>query len=166
MAESILKEKSDVIRSAVERVIDVLRPMKRDQVLPWAAVESLAGFDRLSPHWSTFRHRLLRDFRKETGIVLWPVRALGWKLLTVEEQLSWRSRQRRRRAARQLHRDEVELLSIPDDQLNKNQQVERAIRAQRARQQMLSVRRSNKVEDGFGQSRRATRPVPAGKSIG
>lgn len=148
------------IEAAVGRVLDVLRPMQRGEILLWATIEVYAGFDRESPHWSAFRHRLLRDFRKETGIVLWPVKIVGWKLLTIDEQINWRSRKRMRRAARQLHRDMIELRAIPDAQMTDRQRQERAVREQRAHSQMLAVRRAARVQDMFGQAHRSTRPKP------
>lgn len=130
------------VAAAVDRAVKLIRSgYRRGDVAPWAEIEGAAGFARGSQHWPAFRHRLLRDFRRQTGIVLWPQNGVGWKLLTVDEQLRERSQKRHRRARRQLHKDAVELAALPDSELSARQREERARRVEAAREKVRDIER-------------------------
>ena len=111
----------DVISDAVARVVSLLSPHKRGDVVSWEQIETAAGFERESTHWSAFNRRMRKCFRQNTGIVLWPVNGIGLKLLTTDEQLNMRSISRQRRAIRQLTRDVIELKALPDSELSDHQ---------------------------------------------
>jgi len=111
----------DIISDAVARVVRLLSPRLRGDVVSWGEIETAAGFERESTHWTSFNRRMRRIFRQNTGIVLWPVVSVGLKLLTTDEQLNMRSISRQRRAIRQLTRDVVELKALPDAELSDHQ---------------------------------------------
>jgi hypothetical protein len=131
---------SQEVTDAVTRGLTLLVQYRRGQTVLWAAIEAEAGFDRDHPHWSAFWHRLKRDFRETTGIVLWVVDpGVGPRLLTVDETLGFRSRARHLRARRQMHRDLVELAALPDADLTERQREEKAVRVGVAKLRLRDV---------------------------
>lgn len=131
-------DEKDIIGDAVKRALKLFRTHTRGETVPWEEIEETAGFDRESPHWRQFDKRTRRDFRRETGIVLWPINGTGLQLLSVHDQLHMRSIARQRRATRQMTRDVVELKAIPDSELGshdrrvKHQKIEQARSGRRA----------------------------------
>ena len=135
---------SDVLAEAVARAGDLFGHYVRGAVVPWDAVETAAGFTRGHPHWSQFSKRFKRDFLKATGIAVWPVAGVGWKLLTITEQTDWLPRQRLRRARRQARRGRTEVAALPVIGLTARQAQRRAIQldlmAHAERQALRSLR--------------------------
>ena len=121
---------------------------------------------RDSPNWSAVWHRVQRDFRRETGIVVWAVRGVGIKLLTVEEQLGWRSRKRMKKAARQHHKDMVELMAIPLEEMDERQRTERVIRFQQSRDRRLAIIHRSRVSEVLGTPTPSYMPRPPRPTAG
>lgn len=128
----------DIIGDAVKRAVKLFSARTRGDVVAWVEIETTAGFTRESPHWRQFDKRVRRDYRRASGVVLWPVNGTGLKLLTTDEQLNMRSIARQRRALRQMTRDIVELQSLPDKELTdhqrntKHRKIDQARTARRA----------------------------------
>lgn len=158
MADTELFTRKKVITEAVDRAMLMLEPLKRGQVAPWEGLESAAGFNRTSPHWASFRLRLLRDFRRKTGIVLWPMHGEGWKLLTIDEQIRWRNQKRMKRAARQLRRNTIELQAISNTEMSTRQLMERQWRAEASHREMKSVRKAAKSYETPSQGTKSSQP--------
>ncbi len=110
----------DAIGQAVERGGRLVAQHNRGDVITWDEVETAAGFPRYSEHWTQFLKRLRRDvLNSARGIKLAAVPGVGVKLMTIEEQVTDISRQRR--ARRQLNRGGKELAALPDRQLTAHQ---------------------------------------------
>lgn len=139
----------ELIRTAIGSAMSLLRQAKRGQLVLWAVIEHESMISRESQHWPQFWRRLQRDFRRETGIVMWAKRGTGVKLLTIDEQITWRSRKRHRKAARQLFKDIVELEAMPVEQLTERQQHERSMRVRIAKQQRKEVLLSCRIDDAI-----------------
>jgi hypothetical protein len=86
MEAGMFEEKNE-IGDAVTRAMEFFKTRKRLDVVPWRAIEELAGFDRLHPHWVQFNKRFRRDFLRETGILVWPVNGVGLELVSHKDQL-------------------------------------------------------------------------------
>jgi len=116
----------------------------RGQVCPWETIETAVGFDREHSHWTAFRDRLLRDFLQSSGIALWAVAGVGWKLLTYDEQLAERSRKRQRRAYKQIKRDIREIAALPVSELSDHQRNAKAMLIEIARNNLRRLRQGSK----------------------
>lgn len=148
----MLVPKLDEIDCALSRGLAVFKGRPRGTLVPWHELESAIGFERYTLHWPALWFRLKRDFRRQTGVVLWAVNGKGAKLLTLDEQLAWRSRKRHKRAARQLQKDQVELASLPDAELSDRQRWEKSVRLDMAR------RRRNDIYTSLRRADRLTQP--------
>lgn len=126
-------DENDVIGAAVGRCLVLLRDFKRGDVLPWKRIESAAGFERYSTHWTQFLKRVRRDFLASSGITLWPVSGVGLKLHTHQEQLHDRDLSRQRRALRQQSKNVAELRATPDHELTDHQREAKARKLENAR---------------------------------
>lgn len=156
------------VRKAVGRALMLFSERKRGEVVPWADIEGAAGFERYTRHWSAFWSRLRRDFMGRTGICLWPEVNVGAKLLTIEEQLNARAVHRRRKAFRQLRRDQRELDALPNAELSDRQREVKARQLSAAREAKRQVLRQLRVGHALskpsssGQPRvNPGRPLPA-----
>lgn len=112
-----LIQKSPVITKAIDRVRELIDKKTRGDTVTWAEIESLAGFERYSSHWSAFIHRLRRGVMRDRGIVLEAVPGVGLKLLTKKENLLDHPEGRARRARRQHFRGRAALEAIKDQEL-------------------------------------------------
>lgn len=139
----------DIITDAVTRVMEVLDQFARGEVCSWERIETAAGFDRESSHWSAFVMRLKRRHRRERGIVLFAVSGVGFKLLTTDEQLNMRSEHRLKKAIRQLTRDREELRCTPDVELSHFQRVQKTGRIEQTTAARKAVLRSKRGGDAL-----------------
>lgn len=135
----------EAIRQGVRKTLDVLAGFRRGQTAPWVAIESAAGISRYSTHWAAFFKRLRRDFLRNTGICLWPVPTVGMRLLTVQEQLTTRAAARRRKAFRQMRKDECELAAVPDKDMTARQRLLRSNQMAAAKEGKREVLRQLRV---------------------
>jgi len=132
-------EAKDVITDGIYATLEILKQLKRGDILTWQEMEAATGFLQYGTHWTAYLKRLRRDFLNESGIVLWPVKGVGVRLLTIEEQIHMRSIARQRRAARQLSRDVKELRAIPDTELTDHQREARRRKIDRSKISKQSV---------------------------
>lgn len=152
----------DIIGDAVRRSVKLFAQYHRGEIVGWEEIEETAGFDRFSPHWHAFSKRARRDFREETGIVLWPVTGIGLELLTIKDQLHRRSISRQRRATRQMTRDLIELRAIPDRELSEHDRRLKYSKIDRARQARRSVLYAVRVSHIL--ARPSSTGVPSGRA--
>lgn len=139
-------EATATITDAVLRALNVLAQYKRGETVTWDALEQAAGFARYTQHWSSFWNRLKRDFMNQAGgVCLWPETNVGARLLTAQEQLTERAVKRRRRALRQMRKDQQELAAVPDRELTMNQRVLKSQQLQAARDGSKQVLRQLRV---------------------
>ena len=141
----MLKPKSAAVTKAVEAGLRLFGGHKRGDLVPWPLIERAAGFGRDTQHWTAFMRRVRRDFLRQTGVCLWASPGDGLRLLTVAEQLGWRSAKRQRRAARQMARDAAELAALPAAELTARQAEERARRQEITRAGLRAVRRAARM---------------------
>lgn len=144
-------ERKDNITEAVERTLKLLSRFHRGQVCPWEAIEEAAGFERYSQHWPAFRVRLIRDFRKQTGIELDPVWGVGWKLPTIPEQMHEVVLKKERRAVRSANRAVRILKAIPDADMTLEERQSRSIRLGIAREAARRMRLGSRRVSLLGQ---------------
>jgi hypothetical protein len=158
-------EEKDIIGDAVRRAVKLFQQRKRGDVVAWAEINETAGFDKTSPHWSQFDKRFRRDFRRDTGIVLWPVNGVGLQLLTVKDQLHMRSIARARRATRQMTRDLIELRAIPDRELSDHDRQVKYRKIDQSRQARRGVLYSARLGHVLARPNKTgmPRPVAAAK---
>lgn len=153
-------EEKQAIKGAVAAALELLRKHKRGDVVPWAAIEGAAGFERYTRHWAAFLKRTRRDFMGETGICLWPVTDVGMELLTTQDQLITRSAKRRRKALRQMRRDVKELAAIPDADLTSRQKVLRANQVAAGREGARQVNRQLRLTQILAKPSSSGQPRP------
>lgn len=149
------------VDEAVRVGLNLVGGYARGDVVPWATLEAAVGFVRYTEHWGAFLHRMRRDFRNVTGIVLWPVRDVGLELLTINDQLHKRSIARHRRAVKQLTKELRELDALPDGELTQHQQEVKARKLMKARDERRAVLRG--LREGHSLLRPSKTGVPWGR---
>jgi hypothetical protein len=142
-------EHSVAVSTGIDAVIDLLNDHRRGDIIGWMLIEDKCGFGRYTQHWSAFIVRLKKTYLKEKGISLWAIPEVGLKLLTVEEQISWRSKKRRARAMRQLIKDVRELGAIPAKEMSPRQAQERAFRIQQTRESRKRILQANRINEAL-----------------
>ena len=152
-------EPKDIIGDAVTRGLILVRERSRGDVVAWEDFEQAAGFDRFSPHFTQFLKRVRRDFLDSNGVKLFPVNGVGLKLMTITEQVTDMSRQRR--AYRQTKRALRELKAIPDNQLTAHQKMMKYQKIERARMDGRTNLHSIRIGFKLARPSRSGMPKPA-----
>lgn len=157
----------DVIGEAVARAVKLFAAHKRGDIVPWSQVEAVAGFTRESPQWTQFNKRFRRDFRRASGVVVWPVNGVGLKLLTHAEQLVVPLQKRQARALRQVTRGMKELGSLPDAELTEHQRAAKHRKLDQAKAARRAVLYSQRIGHKLARpsSPDLPRPVPAKQAV-
>lgn len=132
-------ERKAAVTAGVEAAVRLLASLTRGDVLTWAEIERGTGFHRGHTHWGAFVRRL-KAASLAAGVCLWATPNVGFRLLTNDEALNWRQRQRQKRAARQLIRDVKELRAVPDKELSTHQRVAKSARIDLSRDALRRVR--------------------------
>jgi hypothetical protein len=123
MAEVFIPENPE-IPGKVAATLEALRKYKRGDNVPWSVFEGSIGCARTDPLFQQPFQRVRRDFRRETGIVMWPVGGNGgMRLLTIKEQLDLPVAKRRAKALRQHTKMRNEVSALPDEQLSARQRM-------------------------------------------
>ena len=135
----------DEITNAVSNVFTLVQKYARGEVIPWYMIETAAGFERYTTHWSSFIKRLKDRVGEELGIVLWAVKGVGLEVMNNDRHIHDRSISRQRRATKQLHKDIKELKYLPDKNLTEHQREAKRRKIDRAKHARNSVLYSLKV---------------------
>jgi hypothetical protein len=116
----MFEEKEDVAQ-AVEALYSVVAKLNRGDILGHDVIASILG---LSPHEGRWDHvvgKVRKRLLKERKIETWPEHEVGYKLLTVQEQLEYVPLERSRRAIRQVRKGRKPLDALPASSLTVNQ---------------------------------------------
>lgn len=133
---------SDKIAAALDAVMAATAEIRRGEVIEYETIEELSGIERYGRGWNTLVKKLKKRFEAERRITLWHVTNVGYKLVTVSEQLHDCPLARSRRAARQLSLGLGHMESLPVEELNDHEQAIRANKMAAQRRAMKEVRRS------------------------
>jgi hypothetical protein len=139
-------ESSEVIDRMVERLWERVGSLRRGDTLLHAVVEDVLGVPPHTGHWPQCMKRLRRRLEHELGIAMWPVVGIGYKLLTVGEQLNMLPRERLRRAARQERRARRSVEAIPADQLTPHQRRAQVAQCHALRAAATELRRQLRIQ--------------------
>lgn len=153
-------EAKDIIGDAVARAVKLFAAHKRGDVIPWATIESAAGFDKESPHWTAFNQRFRRDFERNHGIAVWPVTGVGLKLCTHEFQLLELPLLRQKRACRQFTRSMRAVTALPDKELTTHQRVLKSQKLEQLRSGRRKVLHSVKLGHQLAKPTTSDMPRP------
>lgn len=160
-----LYERSEFVDAAVSKMLSLLVSQTRGNLILWETVEKTIGFERYTLHWPAFWHRLRRDFLKQTGIALWAVRDVGVRLLTTQDQIIWRADVRRKKAFRQLGRDQKELVAIKDVDLTEHQRILKTRQIQATKEMRRSIRRQVALSEAMSRPSASGLPRPLMKQV-
>lgn len=106
------------IQSAIATLYGRIADLERGDVLAHAVVREVVG---CRPHEGSYDHvvKMVRQrLEKERGIATWPVTDVGYRLLTVDEQLTMLPRKRLRKSLRQVQRAKHSVQRLPDKGLS------------------------------------------------
>ena len=153
-----LIESKDVINDAVTRGLAFLAGFKRGDTVPYAALDAVAGFDRDSPHWGSFRRRVGRDLLNTRGILIRPVPNVGWRLLDKDAHVLDLTRPKK--AGRQMTRQIIELSALPDKELSDHQRNVKHRKLDLAKSGRRAVRYTTRVGHMLARPRVPDLPRP------
>lgn len=142
---TLIKEKK-VVTEAVLRAVAHVATLQRGDVIPWATLEGLAGFERYTQHWHAFISRLRKKvLAGDRGIWLAAITNVGLRLLTQKEQIL--DQNRTRRARRQLNRGIKEVSAVPDSGLSDHDRMAKMKRIEANRAARLMATRANRTAE-------------------
>lgn len=142
----MLKASSERIHDAVESLWEQTASLERGDVIHWTDIEAAVGESRDASPCRVVVLKLKRRYEEERGITLWSVPTVGYRLCTVEQQLLRCSRERVKRAGRQLRRGVRHMQAIPDEELTDAQRSLRADRVNNQKRALRRVRAAGKIE--------------------
>lgn len=157
----------DVITDAVNRTVSLITPHPRGAVVSWHDIESAAGFERYSTHWTQFLKRVRAEILESRGIKLVAVNGVGLRLMSVDQQILDQSRPRK--ALRQFTRAKKEIAAVPDEELSDHQRVAKSVKIEAARKGrkavLAAVRTGSKLMKPSDTGLPRVRPERKGKEV-
>lgn len=133
-------ESNEDIGNAVETIYKLSETLRRGDVLSHEQIQNVLGVRPHEGQWGQVMNRVRRRLERDRGIATWPVKNVGYELLTAARQLElpvWRLRKGRRQATRA--RKSVE--ALPEKGLTLNQRRARLFAIERTREAERSIRR-------------------------
>ena len=163
MSIECLQPAKDEIGDAVSRAVDAAANLNRGDILPFEALESAFECQRYKGNWTYLVKKFRLKILSERGIALRPVVGVGYKFCDEDEQYLWCSKNRQRRAVRQIGRGIREVESGSTDSINEHGRRVRGLKLQQMQLQRNIIVRCVKSQNA---EIRATptipqRPIPA-----
>ena len=135
------------IREGVEKVHELFAGRSRGEVVPHDEIEAILGITRHTGRWKTILDRVRARLQREDGIATWPEVGVGYKLLTVREQIEELPGWRLARAARQSRRGLRSVAAIPNTDLTQHQRRVRQAHVDAMRRATAAVARHRREMD-------------------
>jgi hypothetical protein len=120
-------EPTERILTMVDELYTLTVPLNRGDILPHEAISRVCGVDPHARHYQWCLRKLARRLQAERGIAIWNEPKIGYRLLTVADQLNIPSRKRILKAKRQINKLEREVTCLavcpPTEGLTLHQQI-------------------------------------------
>lgn len=114
-------ERSEQITLMVEQLLEQLKPLGRGDTIGHNTIAKLLNVGPHEGHWQTVIAKVKRRLEDERGITLWSEREVGYRLLTIQEQLTFAAKARLRRARRQIRKGLRHVSAVSDVGLSPHQ---------------------------------------------
>jgi hypothetical protein len=132
---------NEALTAALQAVFAFAQDLDRGDILKHADIERVSGFPKDTVQWGALIVKLRRIMQDMRGIALRPIKNVGYKLCTKEEQLKWCPRNRQRRAIRQVNKGVKELSVLRPEELSLHQQRLRALTIQNMVEERRALKR-------------------------
>lgn len=146
------------LQRSVDAVVRFAANLGRGDTLRLTSIEQLSGCERYTGRWNAIVRKVRLAVLRDRGIALRPITNVGYRLCEHDEQLRYCSRNRQRRAIRQLGRGLLEVDALPPAELTDHQQHLRALMVQQLRTERRQVRRGVRSQQA---ELRRTETMPA-----
>jgi hypothetical protein len=114
-------EATPEIDKQVADLYKAAKPLQRGDILPHDTIEAVL---KVKPHegrWDHVVNRVRRRIEARRGVATWPVPTVGYKLLTVKEQMEFLPKKRLLKASRQERRARRSVEALDDKHLTPHQ---------------------------------------------
>ncbi len=129
----------------------------RGDTIAHEEIEKAAGIKRDAPQWGHLIQKLKRKLRKESGITVWSVPGIGYKLCTRDEQLNEVSENLLKQSVRRSSRAIAEVDALPIRELDMTQRRVKHYRMNAMRKQRQLMRAS--IRDQAKEAKSPTQPL-------
>ena len=140
-------EQDENIQRLIEAVYDLTVNLDRGDILTHEAIMAIVGLQPHEGSWGYIVKRARRRLEDVRGISTWEERTVGYRLLTVREQLQdlprWRGRRMRRQNAMRLRA----VMAIPEARLTLNQRKAKAVQIHIIKDSQRTLRREAKESE-------------------
>lgn len=110
-----------IVEAAVETLYSRLQTMNRGDTITHREITQITGQSYKGPLWKQIIIKAKRRLRNDRGIVLINEHALGYRLATVQEQLTVVPQRRFRESRRRMRLAEKEAGCTPDEEMSDHQ---------------------------------------------
>lgn len=114
-------QQNPTLTEYVAQLLDACRPLQRGDYLRHEAIIRILKVQPNEGHWELCIRKLKRQLELTRGITIWSERGVGYRLLTVDEQLTFAPRSRLRASNRQLSKGRGHVACLPSRGLREHQ---------------------------------------------
>lgn len=157
-------DRIDEIAAKVDEVSALFNEHDRGDVVTHEAIGAILGLGPHEGRWDHVVNRVRGRVQRERGIATWPEPTVGYRLLTVKEQVEDLPRWRLKRAARQARRAKRSIEALPDAGLSMHQRRVKEAQIEALKLATSEVRRQQRVMEVLVRRPQANpRPRPFAK---
>lgn len=137
-------ERKEAVTDAVNKAYEAALSFGRGDTLAMEFLESVTGLTRYGEFWSAFIQRFSKRLFNERRIAILSERAVGYRLLTKQEQLTAYAEHRRKKAMRQTTRAIRAVETLAPGELSDHQRRIQAMQSESLRSERRQIKRGLK----------------------
>lgn len=132
-------ERNENLTELVNELYEAIAPLRRGDTIGHDRIAAILGVAPHEGHWQDCLGKVKRRLEDDRGITLWSEHEVGYRLLTVQEQLTIASRKRLRRAKRQIRLGLGHVTAVSDVGLTPHQRRLKAAQIELMKASKLEV---------------------------